>query len=92
MKEVKAVEFTYHMCSNTDVGSTEQELVSIFENKIYSFYIHVSVTSKLCSHSSIQLISSYSIQEHMKFSLSSSDFPSTYVMFYISVNQLVHQG
>ena len=28
---------TYYKCSNTDVGSTKQELIIIFEHKIYQF-------------------------------------------------------
>ena len=36
-EEGKAVESTFHMCSHTDVGSTEQDLVRFFKHKIYSF-------------------------------------------------------
>ena len=34
-REKLGEESTYYKCSNTDVGSTEQELINILEHKIY---------------------------------------------------------
>ena len=30
-------EYTYYKCSYPDVGYTEQELINVFEHKIYSY-------------------------------------------------------
>ena len=48
------VDSTYYKFSNTEVGSTKQELVNIFKHIIYLFYIHVLVTSHCQSHLIIQ--------------------------------------
>ena len=32
---------TYYKCSNTDVGSTEQEIMKKIEHKVYTFYINL---------------------------------------------------
>ena len=37
---LKSLEPTSYKCSNPDVGSTEQELINVFEHKIYTFYIN----------------------------------------------------
>ena len=34
-------ESDYYKCSNPNVGSTEQELIDIFEHKIYSFLLNL---------------------------------------------------
>ena len=36
MKEVNAVESTYHMCSNTDIGSIEKKISALLNIR----YIH----------------------------------------------------
>ena len=38
-----SVESTYYNCSNSDIGSTEQELINIFEHKVYTFYTFKSI-------------------------------------------------
>ena len=34
-------DYTYYKCPNPDVGSAEQELINIFEHKLYLFYINL---------------------------------------------------
>ena len=83
---------TYYMCSNPDVGSTEQELINIFEHQIYAFYLHERIIPQCQSHYSIQFIAARSSEKQSKLSISISGSRSPKITLSICINQLVRCG
>ena len=78
-----------NLWSNSDVGSTEQELINIFKHKIYSFCVYRWLIFHRQSHSIIQFIAACFSKKWPKLLVLVSVSHYSKLKFSITINQLV---
>ena len=85
IKIYKLSKSTYYKCSNINEGSTEKELIKIFEHKVYTLYIKLLVITP-----DDQISSSDLLRYCLESNSLSCQYCSIKLYFYIPTDQFSH--